>query len=126
MKTLKKINNITNDNVENKRAELPFFKGRISKKEFTWSYFTCYFVNIFLFIMASGCSDSATLIFIVNIILAILTASLIVQRLHDLGRPGYHFWLTLIPIYNLIFVLYDLCGKNGELSINKYGNIPNR
>src|SRR5262245_55857022 len=24
-----------------------------------------------------------------------------VKRLHDLGRPGTHYWLLLIPLYNI-------------------------
>ena len=32
-------------------------------------------------------------------------AFFIVKRLHDLGRPGFHYWLLLIPIYNFYLAL---------------------
>lgn len=107
-----------------KNDELPFFKGRISKNEFTWSYLAFIFVNICLWKMALNTPDSLGIIIIVNCVTLFCTASLIVQRLHDLGRPGYYYWIQLIPIYNFIYIIFDLCGKNGETVKNKYGDVP--
>ncbi|MCY6355665.1 DUF805 domain-containing protein [Clostridium sp. ZS2-4] len=42
----------------------------------------------------------------------IIYVCLTVQRLHDLGRPGYHFWLLLIPFYGF-YVLCLLAFKKG-------------
>ncbi len=45
---------------------------------------------------------------------------LVVSRLHDLGRPGYHYFLSWIPLYNLYFAVV-LLFKKGEDFDNKYG-----
>ena len=45
---------------------------------------------------------------------------MVVARLHDLGRPGYHYFLSWIPLYNLYFYLM-LFFKRGEAFDNRYG-----
>ncbi len=46
-----------------------------------------------------------------------------VKRLHDLGRPGWHFLLLGIPIYNLWLGLVLLL-KRGTWGPNEYGPDP--
>ena len=43
-----------------------------------------------------------------------------VKRLHDLDRPGAHYWLQLIPIYGLYLELLLLL-KPGTEGENRYG-----
>ncbi len=100
----------------------PLFKGRISRSEFAWSYFM--FVIVLIVAQVSSPENDLGLLFIVRVVAIIFTASLIVQRLHDLGRPSYHYWLSIIPIYNIYFILSDLCGNRGQVGPNKYGNDP--
>ena len=104
--------------------ESTLFKGRISRSEFAWSYFMLVIINIVALVSLS--QDDWGLIFIVSTVIGFINASLIFQRLHDLGRPGHHYLLTLIPIYNIIFILFDLCGKEGQLGKNKYGDDPRK
>lgn len=47
----------------------------------------------------------AALHLIVAIAVLVLLASFTVKRLHDLGRPGRHYWLAYVPIYNIYFGL---------------------
>ena len=47
----------------------------------------------------------------------------IVKRLHDLDRPGWHFLLLGIPIYNLYLWLLLLC-RGGTIGRNAYGPDP--
>lgn len=42
------------------------------------------------------------------------------KRLHDLGRPGYHYFLLFVPVYN-IYLLCCLVFKKGEAEDNAYG-----
>jgi uncharacterized membrane protein YhaH (DUF805 family) len=95
------------------------FKGRINRSVFTWSYFM--FIIISIVIKFSFTSNDLMVIIILSLVIVFFSASLIVQRLHDLGRPGYHYWLILIPFYNIFFILVELCGKKGEIGENKYG-----
>ena len=51
--------------------------------------------------------------------------AVIVKRLHDLDRPGWHFLLMGIPIYNLYLWLLLLC-RGGTAGRNVYGPDPFR
>lgn len=46
-----------------------------------------------------------------------------VRRLHDLGRPGWHWWLFMIPLYNIYLGLVLLLQK-GTPGPNRYGADP--
>ena len=49
--------------------------------------------------------------------------AVIVRRLHDLNRPGWHFLLLGIPIYNLYLWFLLLC-RGGTVGGNAYGPDP--
>jgi uncharacterized membrane protein YhaH (DUF805 family) len=53
----------------------------------------------------------------------ILCAFQVVQRLHDLDRPGTHYWLLLVPFYNIYLGLCLLFSKGTE-GPNRYGEDP--
>jgi len=61
--------------------------------------------------------------YIVGIGANILIAFQIVKRLHDLDRPGSHYWLLLIPFYN-IYLSWVLHFKKGTTGPNSYGPDP--
>lgn len=46
-----------------------------------------------------------------------------VRRLHDLDRPGTHYWLLLVPFYNIYLGLL-LLFKKGTEGPNRYGEDP--
>ncbi|MEZ4726844.1 MAG: DUF805 domain-containing protein [Caldilineaceae bacterium] len=46
-----------------------------------------------------------------------------VKRLHDLDRPGTHYWLLFLPIYNL-YLAVILLFKRGTEGHNAYGEDP--
>jgi len=54
---------------------------------------------------------------------AVVMAFQAVKRLHDLDRPGTHYWLLLVPIYGLYLGLL-LLFKKGTDGSNRYGNNP--
>ena len=53
----------------------------------------------------------------------IACAAQIVKRLHDLGRPSSHYWLMLIPFYNIYLGLL-LIFKKGNEGVNEFGADP--
>ena len=53
----------------------------------------------------------------------LLSALQIVKRLHDLDRPGIHYGLLLVPLYDLYLVLVLFLGK-GSSGPNRYGPDP--
>jgi cytochrome c-type biogenesis protein CcsB len=59
-------------------------------------------------------------VLILFILLTLVSAFQRVKRLHDLGRPGTHFWLLLVPLYN-IYLESVLFFKKGTGRANQYG-----
>jgi uncharacterized membrane protein YhaH (DUF805 family) len=54
---------------------------------------------------------------------AIAVAEPVVKRLHDINKPGAYYWLTYIPIVNLIIGIM-LLFKKGTVGANQYGDDP--
>ncbi len=54
---------------------------------------------------------------------AIAELAITVKRLHDIGRPGWHWWLLLIPFYN-IYLGLSLLFKRGSIGPNEFGADP--
>jgi uncharacterized membrane protein YhaH (DUF805 family) len=52
-----------------------------------------------------------------------VAASLTIRRLHDIGRSGWLFWFTYLPVVNIVLAIYTLV-KKGEPGPNKYGPPP--
>jgi uncharacterized membrane protein YhaH (DUF805 family) len=46
-----------------------------------------------------------------------------VKRLHDLDRPGWHWWLLMVPLYN-IYLGFVLLFQKGTVGPNRYGHDP--
>ncbi len=45
--------------------------------------------------------------------------SITVRRLHDLDRPGYHYFLLFVPLYNIVLG-FSLLTKLGKDQPNRY------
>ena len=60
---------------------------------------------------------------VIGILGAFTVAVQVVKRLHDIGKPGAHYWLLLIPIYNIYLGLV-LLFKKGNEGPNEYGDDP--
>lgn len=60
---------------------------------------------------------------IIWLVLAVISAFPVVKRLHDLNRPGTHYWLLLIPLYN-IYLAILLLFSPGSDGTNQYGSDP--
>lgn len=101
------------------------FKGRINRAKYFWISFLVGIPIVILSIMIEY-SESISFILLVlllEIIATILSVCLVVQRLHDIKRPGAHFWLLLIPLYNIYLGLV-LLFKKGTDGPNIYGEDP--
>jgi uncharacterized membrane protein YhaH (DUF805 family) len=53
----------------------------------------------------------------------VVMACEVVKRLHDLDRPRSHYWLLLIPFYNIYLSLL-LLFQRGTHGPNQYGDDP--
>ncbi|MFC1525249.1 DUF805 domain-containing protein [Candidatus Latescibacterota bacterium] len=56
-------------------------------------------------------------------IILLFQSIFIVRRLHDLDRSGAHYWLLLVPVYNLYLGLL-LLFKKGTVGLNRFGEDP--
>ena len=71
---------------------------------------------------SNGASDEGigATAYLISIVFTVVMAFSVVRRFHDLDRPGTHYWLLLIPLYN-IYVSLVLLFQKGTLADNKYG-----
>ncbi|SKC71944.1 DUF805 domain-containing protein [Maledivibacter halophilus] len=101
------------------------FKGRINRAKYIWIPFLIGILAvIFQAIFISTESIGLLLVVILlSIASTVLGICLTVQRLHDIERPGTHYWLLLIPIYNIYLGLL-LLFKKGTDGPNEYGENP--
>ncbi len=96
------------------------FKGRASRSEY-W-YFVLFYVSLFL-ILILGAFDTGGVIGFIGL-LAILASiipfySVTARRLHDTGKSGWWYWVSLIPFGGFV-VIYFLT-EEGESRDNVYG-----
>lgn len=57
------------------------------------------------------------------IVLSVYLVGLMVRRLHDMGKTGWWAIISLIPVMNVLFMLYLFLG-NGDSTVNRFGT-PN-
>jgi uncharacterized membrane protein YhaH (DUF805 family) len=68
-------------------------------------------------------STISAISWIIWLVIAVISAFPVVKRLHDLNRPGTHYWLLLIPLYN-IYLAILLLFSPGTDGPNEYGSNP--
>lgn len=106
-------------------VELFTFEGRASRSRF-WAVLVPGIVILALYILIfSGLGEVFGPIVLVPLIIVLwagawLGIAVIVKRLHDLDRPGWHFLLLGIPIYNL-YLWFQLLCRGGTVGRNAYG-----
>ena len=97
------------------------FEGRSRRKEF-W-YFMLFFVLSFF---VAGLVDSLIGLPILTGIaflgLIIPSISVSVRRLHDTGRSGWWYLLSLVPIVSLVLLVFFVL--DGESETNRFGANP--
>ena len=109
--------------------ELFSFRGRANRSWYFWHTLLDGIVVIGLITMVATLAGIVGVVPMVLPFLGIVVAAVVtgiaitVKRLHDLGRPGRHWWLLLIPIYNVYFTLV-LLFRRGTIGPNGFGPDP--
>ncbi|HZD05719.1 MAG TPA: DUF805 domain-containing protein [Longimicrobiales bacterium] len=107
------------------------FDGRANRAWYFWHIVLDDLV-IFTLVMALGVLatvlGSSVVVLLVPFFGALLGVSwaaiaITVRRLHDLGRPGRHWWLLMVPLYNFYLGLVLLL-QPGTPGPNRYGTDP--
>lgn len=110
------------------------FNGRASRTEFWYFWLFNMLISLGFLILILICeaifwySDIvSTLLYILYMIygLVILCPSMavFVRRLHDTGKSGWYFFISLIPLVGII-LLYAKLATAGDILPNKWGNNP--
>ncbi len=125
-------------NLSNYKIKLVnLFKGRLNRRNL---FYGCLLSVVVLLVVSQVIkiilnseilSDATASLLIVGINTAvslstfIFLVSLVVRRLHDLGKSGFYILLLLIPIFDIFWLLYTFL-KRGEESKTKYGEMPSK
>jgi len=106
-------------------------EGRIPRSTYVWislgvtvaSYAASFMIGLLLGMAGAG-EDAAALVGgAVGLIATVIVGFAAVKRLHDLGRSGVHYWLLLVPLYNLYLGCLLLFQKGAD-GPNQFGNDP--
>ena len=107
-------------------------RGRISRRQYLFSMLAIYVLSSAWFYLGgllSANPDAAIkttgmLLFTTTLVAgSVVNGFLVIRRLHDLGKPGSHLWLLLVPMYNIYLHLVLLFAK-GVSGNNQYGPDP--
>jgi uncharacterized membrane protein YhaH (DUF805 family) len=116
-----------------KFSQLFSFKGRIGRYMYWAIYVALILVNIIFILPISIYVEEgragAVILALVGLVISIfccwIAAATSVKRWHDTGKSGWLSLTLLIPIVNIVILLYlgTVSGTNGA---NTYGNAPGR
>lgn len=113
------------------------FSGRARRKEY-WMYTLIYMPILFLAMFADNALGTTFQMDVMGqsvdigygwiyVIVALLhflpSLSVVVRRLHDVGKSGWFYLIILIPLIGIIWMLVLLV-SNGNVGENKYGADP--
>lgn len=94
-------------------------KGRAQRSEF-W-FFVLFYVLIY--VAAAIVDPSEILGAIISLVLFLPTIAVSIRRLHDIDKSGWWYLIALIPLVNLIWVIY-FGTKKGSVGANRFGEDP--
>lgn len=99
------------------------FSGRASRKEYWMFMLINFFIAISLAVIDAMLGTYGAIYVLYTLAVFIPGLAVLVRRLHDTGRSGWWFWLSVIPIIGAIVLLVFLIipSQPGE---NQYGPVP--
>lgn len=110
-------------------GDLFSMKGRFNRSRYILTtlaitavtYGVAFVIGVMTGVMGMGENVATLAGGVVGVFANIIVAFVVVKRLHDLDRPGWHFWLLLVPLYNIYLgcVMLFVRGTQGS---NQYGN----
>jgi len=105
--------------VEYLKTQYTNFNGRASRPDY-WYFVLCAFVIGLVLAIIDAVIGVRLFTSIFSLAILIPSVGLGVRRLHDLGKPGWWYFMALIPLIGGIALLVLFCMK-GEDKANAYG-----
>jgi len=115
-----------------KLVDLFTFEGRANRSWYFWHVFlddlAMVTLIVALVLIGSVLGDPLGLLVVPALVSVVAggfwaAIAVTVKRLHDLERPGWHWWLLVIPLYNIVLGLV-LVFKRGTIGPNTFGPDP--
>jgi uncharacterized membrane protein YhaH (DUF805 family) len=94
------------------------FNGRASRSAFWWFFLGAIIIDLAAAIVGRA-AGAVVIQYVVSVIIALVSLSLSVRRLHDSGKSGFWWFIGLIPIIGAIVLLVFYCTP-GTPGPNKY------
>ena len=99
------------------------FDGRARRKEY-WFYMLFYNISLVPIVMVEGVLGLGGIVIGLYTLLMLMTQlSLIIRRLHDIGRSGIWILISLIPLLGLLVLLFFMVTPSEE-GENDWGPVP--
>lgn len=96
------------------------FDGRANRSMY-WYFTLCVFVLCLPLILIDTIMGIFLLTKFFLLAVAIPSVGLGVRRLHDLGKPGFWFFIIFVPVLGLLALWVFFCFR-GENKANEYGD----
>ena len=98
------------------------WQGRASRSAYWWLALATGGVNFLLYLLFvnSGSIGLFSFGFLIMFAIGLPALGAVVRRLHDTGRSGWYYWMSLIPIVGPILLLVALCEAPAP-GPNQYG-----
>ena len=94
------------------------FSGRASRSAFWWFFLGAIIIDVAGAVVGRA-AGAVAIQYVVSVIIALVSLSLSVRRLHDTGKSGFWWFIGLIPIIGAIVLLVFYCTA-GTPGPNKY------
>ncbi len=105
--------------VEYLKTQYTNFNGRASRPDY-WYFILCVLAISLVLAIIDAVIGVRLFTSIFSFAILIPSVGLGVRRLHDLGKPGWWYFMVLVPLVGAIALLVLFCMK-GEDKANAYG-----
>ena len=82
------------------------FSGRAPRSEYWWWTLFAIIANVVAVAIDAAVIGMPAIQVIVGLGLWLPAISVIVRRLHDLGKSGWWYWIALVPVVGFLVLLY--------------------
>ena len=97
-------------------------KGRAGRPEYWW-FFLSYIIVYIVAAIIGGALKASWLVWIPLLVYIVPLITAAVRRLHDTGRSGWWYFISLIPLVGTIILIVFLATE-GNPGPNEYGPPP--